>query len=89
MSEKKIIKRSVKAVWKKVDRLRADRAKLYGPSDIAASADLLVLHAGALRDLAKQLSSLNAMPPDAVPETSAASKRPRKRKKASQSGDQA
>lgn len=67
MTEKKILKRSVKAVWEKVKAVRTDRAKLYGPSDIVASADQLVRLADELRDLAKQLSLLNAMPPDAIP----------------------
>lgn len=79
MTEKKILKRSVKAVWKKLEGLRADRAKLYGPNDIAASADLLVLHAEELRDLAKQLSALSAMP-SAEPDPNAKPKRARKRK---------
>lgn len=77
MTEKKTLKRSVKAVWEKVKAVRTDRAKLYGPSDIVASADQLVRHADELRDLAKQLSLLNAMPPDAMP---AASKPRRARK---------
>lgn len=85
MTEKKTLKRSVKAVWEKVKAVRTDRAKLYGPSDIVASADELVRHANELRDLAKQLSSLNAMPPDAIP---AASKPRRARKSRSKTAQE-
>ena len=67
MTDKKTLKRSVKAVWEKVKAARADRAKLYSPADVATSADQLVQLADELRDLAKQLSALSAMPPDAIP----------------------
>ena len=69
MTEKKTLKRSVKAVWDHVKRLRAERAKLYAPADLETSADDLERRATQLRDLAKQLSVLNAMPPDAIPAT--------------------
>ena len=78
--DKKTLKRSVKAVWEQLKAVGADRAKLYGPTDIAMSADQLVQLADELRDLAKQLSALNAMPPDAIPATSGKPKRARKRK---------
>lgn len=80
MTDKKILKRSVKAVWEKVKAARADRAKLYSPADIAISADQLVELADELSDLAKQLSALNAMPPDAIPTASSKPKRVRKSK---------
>lgn len=80
MTDKKTLKRSVKVVWEKVKAARADRAKLYSPTDIAISADRLVELANELRDLAKQLSALNAMPPDAMPPASSKPKRARKSK---------
>lgn len=67
MSEKKILKRDVKAVWARVKRLRADHAKNYAPERIEAAADQLDQTAQKLRTLAKQLSALSAMPPDARP----------------------
>ena len=63
MSEKKAIKRSIRAVWDKVKLLRSERAKLYTPADINASAEVLAACAAELQDLAEQLSSLRAMPP--------------------------
>lgn len=80
MTNKKALKRSVKAVWDKVKAARAERAKLYGPTDIAISADQLVALGDELRGLATQLSALNAMPPDAIPPASGKPKRARKRK---------
>jgi hypothetical protein len=80
MTDKKTLKRSVKAVWEKVKAARADRAKLYSPTEIAISADQLVQLADELRDLAKQLSALNAMPPGAIPAAGGKPRGARKRK---------
>ena len=80
MTDKKTLKRSVKAVWEKVKAARAERAKLYSPADIAISADQLVQLADELRDLGQQLSALNAMPPDAIPAAKSKPKRSRKPK---------
>ena len=82
MSEKKTLKRSVKAVWDEIKGLRSERAKLYAPSDILASADTLTERANELRRLANQLSTLSAMPvADAKPSVAkSATKRERKRK---------
>lgn len=82
MTEKKILKKSIKAVWERLKALRADRAKLYNPSEITASADQLNRLADELRDLARKLSALNAMPPDAIPPASTKIPRARKRKSA-------
>ncbi len=82
MTEKKILKKSTKAVWQRLKALRADRAKLYSPSEINASADQLNQLADELRDLARKLSALNAMPPDAIPPASSKTPRARKRKNA-------
>lgn len=68
MSDKKAIKRSIRAVWDKVKLLRSERSKLYTPADINASAEALASAAAELQDLAKQLSLLRAMPP-VEPET--------------------
>jgi len=62
MSEKKTLKRAVKATWDGVKLLRQERGKLYAPEEIASSADQLVQRAGELKDLAAQLSALSAMP---------------------------
>lgn len=43
--------------------LRQERAKLYAAGEITASAELLVQYADELKQLARQLSSLSAMPP--------------------------
>jgi hypothetical protein len=67
MSEKKALKRDVKAVWDRVKRLRADRGKSYAPEDIEAAAEKLEAGALQLRELGKKLSALNAMPPEARP----------------------
>ena len=80
MTDKKTYKRSVKAVWDKVKAVRADRAKLYSPTDIATSADHLADLAEELRGLARQRSALNAMPPEALSATHSPSKRKRKNK---------
>ena len=75
MSEKKAIKRSVRAVWDEVKLLRAERAKLYGANDLTASAEALAGHAAKLLELASQTSASSAMPPaEATP-----AKRKRKR----------
>lgn len=79
MSEKKTLKREVKAVWDRVKRLRADRAKNYAPEDIAAAAEQLELSATRLRALAEQLSALKAMPPEARPKKSPKLKRAAKK----------
>jgi hypothetical protein len=68
MSDKKAIKRSIRAVWDKVKLLRFERSKLYAPGDINASAEVLAAAAAQLQDLAKQLSWLRAMAP-VEPET--------------------
>lgn len=62
MSEKKSLKRAVKAVWDEVKLLRNERAKHYEPNDILAAANQLMERAGELKQLATQLSSLSAMP---------------------------
>jgi len=67
MSEKKILKREVKAVWDAVKELRAERGKQYAPSDVLDAAERMAAQAQKLEQLAGQLSALNAMPPDAVP----------------------
>ncbi len=67
MSEKKDLKRAVKAVWDEVKTLRSDSGKHYEPADIAASADELARHAKELRQLSQRLSALSAMPPGAKP----------------------
>ena len=63
MSEKKELKRAVKAVWGRVKDLRSERAKLYAADDIVASADALIQAGEDLKDLAKELGALSAMPP--------------------------
>lgn len=80
MSEKKILKRAVKAAWDRVKLLRAERGKLYASNDIMGSADSLGACANQLRELAKQLSSLSAMPPDVSPKSGDKPKRKRKTK---------
>lgn len=67
MSEKKALKREVKAVWGRLKRLRAERGKSYAPEAIEASANELDLSVQQLRALAKQMSALDAMPPEARP----------------------
>jgi len=67
MSEKKILKREVKAVWDAVKELRAERGKSYAPADVQDAAGQLAAHAEKLADLSGKLSALNAMPPDALP----------------------
>jgi hypothetical protein len=79
MSEKKEAKREVKGVWDRVKRLRAERAKIYAPAEIEASASELSRSAERLRELARQLSALNAMPPgDAPAEPAAPGDKPKK-----------
>jgi hypothetical protein len=63
MSEKKSLKRAVKAVWDQVKSVRAERAKLYSAADVTESADQLAHQVEELRALATQLSALNPMPP--------------------------
>ena len=63
MSEKKAIKRSVRAVWDEVKLLRAERAKLYGSEDLRAAAETLAGHAAKLLELANQASASSAMSP--------------------------
>jgi hypothetical protein len=75
MSEKKAIKRSVRAVWDRVKALRAERGKLYGADEVAASAEQLAAQAAELQALAKQTSALSAM---TAAETSDKPKRKRK-----------
>jgi hypothetical protein len=68
MTEKKTIKRAVKAVWSDVKALRAGHGKSYAASDIAAAGDELAQHAAKLTALAKEMSALSAMPAgDATP----------------------
>lgn len=62
MSEKKTLKRAVKATWDSVKVLRQERGKLYTPEAIATSADQLAQRAEELKTLAAQLSALSAMP---------------------------
>lgn len=78
MSEKKAVKQSIRAVWDKVKLLRSESSKLYAPADIDASADILESCAADLRDLAKQMSSLRAMPPVEPPTPAATRKQKRK-----------
>lgn len=62
MSEKKTLKRAVKAVWDQVKLVRTERSKLYAAADVVESADQLAHQVEELRTLAKQLSALSAMP---------------------------
>ncbi len=78
MSEKKILKRSVKAVWDGVKQLRQERSKLYAPADIDGAADQLAKHAEVLRQLGRELSALNAMPASALEPTQPKAKGKRK-----------
>ena len=77
MSDKKELKRLVKAVWAEVKKLRTERAKLYAPDEIATSAEQLGTHSAALLDLATRMSALSAMPP--TPDKIARAKRRRER----------
>jgi hypothetical protein len=65
MSQKKDLKRAVKAAWDEVKTLRSERGKLYAPEEIEASAAELARHAKDLRLLSQRLSALSAMPPKA------------------------
>jgi hypothetical protein len=78
MSDKKALKRSIRAVWDKVKLLRSERSKLYTPADINASADVLAASAAELRDLSERLSSLRAMPP-VEPQTPPTQRKPKRR----------
>lgn len=78
MSEKKELKRAVKAIWDDVKTLRSERRELSTPIEIMLSADELERHAAALREAANQLSALSPMPPL---EESAPSKRKRRTSK--------
>lgn len=86
MSDKKTIKRSIRAVWDKVKQLRSERSKLYAPDDINASAEALAASASELRGLAKQLSSLSAMPP-VGPQTPPATHKPKKKARPTEDAD--
>lgn len=74
MSDRKTIKRAVKAVWDDVKALRSDRAKSYGAADISAAGDELAHHAAKLAALGKEMSALSPMPPG-DPESPPARKR--------------
>lgn len=63
MSQKKDLKRAVKAVWDEVKTLRSERGKQYAPEDIETSAAELARYAKDLRLLSQRLSALSAMPP--------------------------
>jgi hypothetical protein len=63
MSQKKDLKRAVKAIWDEVKALRSERGKLYTPEEVEASAAELARHAKDLRLLSQRLSALSAMPP--------------------------
>jgi len=76
MSEKKALKREVKAVWDRVKRLRTESGKRYGPDEVVTAAEQLELSATRLRALAEQLSALSAMPPDARPKKPSKPKKP-------------
>ena len=62
MSDKKTIKRAVKAIWDGVKLLRKERGDLQSPSDMVSSADRLAQFAQELRARAQELSALSAMP---------------------------
>lgn len=83
MSDKKTIKRAVKAVWDDVKSLRSDRGKSYGAADISAAGDELAQHAEKLAALGKELSALSSMPHgDAEPRPV---RKPKAKKKAKRS----
>jgi hypothetical protein len=65
MSQKKDLKRAVKAIWDEVKTLRSERGKLYAPEEIEGSAAELARYAKDLRLLSQRLSALSAMPPKA------------------------
>ncbi len=62
MSQKKDLKRAVKAVWDEVKALRAERGKRYAPEEVEEAAAELARYAPALRLLSQRLSALSAMP---------------------------
>lgn len=63
MSQKKDLKRAVKAVWDEVKSLRSERGKQYAPEEVEAAAAELARMAKDLRLLSQRLSALSAMPP--------------------------
>jgi hypothetical protein len=65
MSQKKDLKRAVKAIWDEVKVLRSERAKRYAPEDVEEAAAELARYAKDLRLLSQRLSALSAMPPKA------------------------
>jgi hypothetical protein len=67
MSQKKDLKRAVKAVWDEVKTLRSEHGKRYAPEEIEVAAAELGRHAKDLRLLSQRLSALSAMPPKAKP----------------------
>ena len=69
MSQKKELKRAVKALWDEVKTLRSERGKHYAPEDIETSAAELARYARDLRLLSQHMSALSAMP--AKPQKSA------------------
>lgn len=62
MTDKKTIKRAVKAVWDDVKGLRSSRGKSYDAAGIGVVADELTAHAAKLKELASELSKLSPMP---------------------------
>lgn len=62
MTDKKTIRRAVRAVWDDVKALRSDKGKLYDAANIAAAADALLQHGEKLKALATEMSALSAMP---------------------------
>jgi hypothetical protein len=65
MSQKKDLKRAVKAVWDEVKTLRSERGKQYTPEEVEVAAAELGQHAKDLRLLSQRMSALSAMPPKA------------------------
>jgi|CXWL01.1.fsa_nt_gi hypothetical protein len=79
MTDKKTIKRAVKAVWDEVKALRSERGKSYTAADITAASEELARHSTKLKELAGDLSALSAMPPG-EPKTPRTKKRKVKKK---------
>ncbi|QGZ94870.1 hypothetical protein [Terricaulis silvestris] len=63
MSQKKDLKRAVKAIWDEVKTLRSEQGKRYAPEEIEVAAAELGRHAKDLRLLSQRMSALSAMPP--------------------------
>ncbi len=74
MSEKKELKREIKAVWDAIKEERRARPKSFSATELVESAERLALYATQLKALAERIAALDPATPAAKPKTARAPK---------------